>query len=111
MNQEINIERPRFKTRAHDQGFDLAIALPGVDRDAVKVSIEKQVLTITGERKNPEGEFDHQDHEAVRFELKVNLHEDLDTENIKATHRDGVLVLNLQKRRELAPRKIDILAN
>lgn len=111
MNNQITTERPRFKTRVHDQGFDLTVALPGVAKDALEVKLEKRLLTIEGERKEPEGEFQNRDHEAQKFELKVELHEDLDADNIKATHRDGVLVLSLQKRQELAPRKIDILTN
>ena len=111
MNKELNTLRPRYKTRAHDNGFDLAIALPGVARDQVDVTVEKRILTVVGERSLPEGEFDRHDQEATRYELKVNLHEDLDADSIQATHRNGVLVLALQKRKELAPRKIDILAN
>ena len=111
MNNQITTERPRFKTRAYDQGFDLTVALPGVAKDALEVKIEKRLLTIGGERKEPEGEFENRDHEALRFELKVELHEDLDADNIKATHQSGILTLSLQKRKELAPRKIDILAN
>ena len=67
----------------------------------VNVTVEKDVLTVTGERPNLTGDFERQDHEATRFELKVTLHEDLDPANIQATHRDGVLVLSLQKRREI----------
>ena len=111
MNNQITTERPRFKTRAYNQGFDLTIALPGVPKDALEVKIENRLLTIGGERREPEGEFQNRDHEALRFELKVELHEDLDADNIKATHQDGILTLSLQKRKELAPRKIDILAN
>ena len=111
MNSQTLTQRPRYKTRAHEGGFDLAVSLPGVNRDQVDVTVEKDVLTITGERPNLTGDFERQDHEATRFELKVTLHEDLDPANIQATHRDGVLVLSLQKRHEVAPRKIDILSN
>lgn len=111
MNSEIITQRPHYKTRAHEAGFDLAISLPGVARDQVNVTMEKNILTVTGERFQPTGEFEHQDVEATRYELKVTLHEDLDPANIQATHRDGVLILALQKRKELAPRKIDILSN
>jgi len=111
MNQELTTVNPRFKTRAHENGFDLAVALPGVSRDQVSVNLEKRVLTITGERPKLEGDFRRETSEELHYELKLNLHEDLDTENIQATHQDGVLVLKLQKRRELAPRKIDILSN
>ena len=111
MNPQISTQRPRFKTRNNDTGFDLAIALPGLAKEDVQISLEKRLLTIGGERKQLEGDFQNKDQEQLRFELKVELHEDLDAETIKATHQDGILTLSLQKRKELAPRKIDILAN
>lgn len=111
MNTQISTERPRFKTRTNDAGFDLSIALPGLAKEDVRISLEKRLLSISGERKTLEGEFQNHNQEALRFELNVNLHEDLDADNIKATHLDGILTLSLQKRKELAPRKIDILAN
>ena len=111
MNSQLINERPRFKTRAHESGFDLAIALPGVPRGQVDVTLEKNVLTVIGERANLEGDFEPRDHEAARYELKVTLHEDLDSQNIQASHHDGLLILALQKRKEVAPRKIDILSN
>ena len=111
MNTELTIERPRFKTRSAEAGLELAIALPGVPKDSLQVNLEKRLLTITGERKAPEGEFESADPEARKYELKVELHEDLDPNVISASYQEGILVLRLNKRQELAPRKIDILAN
>jgi HSP20 family protein len=111
MNEEIIKTQPRFKTRTHNEGFDLAVALPGVSRDDIEINLEKRVLTITGERRKLAGEFTRETSEEIHYELRVNLHEDLDAEEIKATHQDGVIVLHLRKRSELAPRKIDILSN
>ena len=111
MNTQISTERPRFKTRSTDTGLDLSIALPGLAKEKVQISLEKRLLNISGERTNLEGDFQDHDQEALKFELKVELHEDLDVNTIQATHQDGILTLSLQKRKELAPRKIDILAN
>ena len=111
MNNQIETQKPLYKTRAHDNGFDLIVALPGLRKENLEVNIEKRTLTLAGDRQPLEGDFLKQASETFRFELKVNLHEDLDTENIKATHQEGQLILTFQKRKELAPRKIDILAN
>lgn len=111
MNTEITTERPRFKTRTLDTGLELSIALPGVTKDQLKVDLEQRLISIDGERKPLTGDFQKSDQEARRFQLKVELHEDLDPDTIKATHQNGILTLQLQKRKELAPRKIDILAN
>ncbi|MDG1671103.1 MAG: Hsp20/alpha crystallin family protein [Akkermansiaceae bacterium] len=113
MNQIITNEstvtsRPPFKTDKTNTGIGLTVALPGVSKENLGVNAEGLLLTITGERSNPGGV---DSHEARRYELKLQLHEDLDTKKITAKYQNGVLTLGLQKREELAPKKINILAN
>ena len=107
-NESTVTSRPPFKTLKTDEGIDLTVALPGVTKDKLGVNAEGQLLTITGERGNPGGVGSH---EARRYELKLQLHEDLDTNKITAKYQNGMLTLGLQKREELAPKKINILAN
>jgi HSP20 family protein len=111
MKNKISIERPRFKTRAHEDGFDLAIALPGVNKKDLEVNLAKRLLTINANRRELEGNFERREQESLRFEFKVEIHENVDDKKIQVTHRDGILTLSFQRREELAPRKIDILAN
>jgi len=111
MNIQIPTERPNFKTRAHKEGFNIDISLPGVKKNDLEVSLAKRLLRINGIRKELEGNFERYEQEALRFELKVEIHEDVDDKKIQVTHRNGILTLSLQRRQELAPRKIDILAN
>ncbi|MDB4658040.1 Hsp20/alpha crystallin family protein [bacterium] len=111
MKTQIPTERPNFKTRAHKEGFDLDISLPGVKKKDLEVNLARRLLTINGNRRELDGNFERREQEALRFELKVEIHEDVDDEKIQVTHRDGILTLSLQRRQELAPRKIDILAN
>ncbi len=101
----IPTERPRLRSRVTEGGLELTILLPGVPKDALTVNLEDRLLTLTGERRF-EGGAEERD-----YHLKVNLHEDLDPNKIEARHQDGVLTLQLSKRKELAPRRIDILAN
>ncbi|MGC6466149.1 MAG: Hsp20/alpha crystallin family protein [Akkermansiaceae bacterium] len=110
MNEELITTRPRFKTRTFEAGLELVVALPGVPKDALEVHLEKRLLTVKGTRSQLE---DHEsaDQEARRYELKVELHEDLDPNVIDGSYQNGILKLKLNKRKELAPRKIDILAN
>lgn len=110
MKEQLTNERPCFKSRKTDEGIQVAVALPGVPRESLELNIEKRVLTITGERQAP-ADFEALDGEARKYELKLELHEDLDVQVIGASYQDGLLKLQLNKRQELAPRKIDILAN
>jgi len=101
----IPTERPRFRTQATEGGLELTILLPGVSKENLSVNIEDRQLSLTGERRFDGGA------EERDYQLEVNLHKDLDPSQIEARHQDGVLTLKLSKRAELAPRKIDILAN
>lgn len=98
-------ERPSFRTQAHDNGPELVVVLPGVSREQLSVNIEDHLLSITGERRF-EGGAEERD-----YQLRVRLHEDLDPLKIEASHQDGILRLKLNRRPELKPRQIDILAN
>lgn len=98
-------ERPRFRTKALDNGLELAVVLPGVSKEALTVNVEDRLLSITGERRFEKGAEDRD------YKLQVRLHDDLDLSKIEASHQDGVLRLKLSKRPELTPRRIDILAN
>ena len=111
MKTPIPTERPNFKTRALKEGFNIDISLPGVEKKDLEVTLAKRLLRINGIRKELEGNFERYEQEALRFELKVEIHEDVDDKKIQVTHRNGVLTLSLKRRQELAPRKINILAN
>ena len=111
MNSDKKYDRPRFASNRTENGLKLAIALPGVVKDEIKVSLEDSILSVNGLRPSLTGDFTNHDDEAKNLELKVELHPDLDPNNIEALHEHGVLNLTFHKRKELTPRKIDILAN
>lgn len=102
---------PRFKARNDDHGLHLAIALPGITKEEVEISLSDRLLTLHAQRKPLEGDFENLNQEAQQLHLKLRLHPDLDPTSIKATQQNGLLTLTLKKRKELTPRKIDILAN
>ena len=94
--------------------FVLRADLPGVDREAVDVSMEDGFLTITGERvAEDRGEVDGiERYERVsgRFFRRFSLPETADAEGIKARMRNGILEIDIPKQPEVQPRRIDIEA-
>jgi HSP20 family molecular chaperone IbpA len=85
--------------------------MPGVDEKSVKVTLEKDVLTISG---NVEPEV-HDSHRLVIHEYGVGDYErtftlsnEIDREHIKASVSDGVLRLTLPKAETARTRHIPI---
>jgi HSP20 family protein len=96
---------------------DLVVSfeLPGVSEKDVNVSITGDLLTVRGERQWQEQAKNDNYHRLERmygkFERSVQLPFPVQANKVKATYRDGVLVVTLPKAEEVKPReiKIDIL--
>src|SRR5262245_3197034 len=87
--------------------------LPGVDPAAIKVGIEKDVLTVSAQRKAPE----RKDNAEVWHRSEIGYGElgrsftlpaTIDGGRTEARYESGVLTLTLPKREEAKPRKIEV---
>jgi HSP20 family protein len=80
--------------------FVVALDLPGIDRDALDVSINDDRLTVRGERAPEEGVGKRRGNRpAGRFLARFGpLPQTVDQTKIAAEYRDGVLRLRLPKR-------------
>ena len=87
---------------------------PGVDAAKLDVQVDRGVLTISGERLEPES----QDAEKVtvyarerfngRFKRTVGLSDDVDPNKVEARYRDGVLRISVGRRESVQPKRITI---
>jgi HSP20 family protein len=97
----------------YEDGHEITVKadMPGVSRDRLDVHVEGNNLAIEGRATidMPEGmEALHADIRTTRFRRSFALSNELDTGNIGAEMKDGVLTLRLPKRAELQPRKIEV---
>lgn len=87
------------------------LEMPGVGRDNIDITVDKDELTVTGHRTRSadEGyEVVHQERLLLNFRRSFVLSERIDTGNIAASYDNGVLQLTLPKSAEAKPRKISI---
>lgn len=87
--------------------------LPGVDEKHVDVSLENNVLTITGyqDRSEPEGcELLYRGYESGVFRRSFTLTSDIDRTKITAKIANGVLRVLLPKAPRAQTRKIEVQA-
>ncbi len=86
--------------------------LPGVKADDVRISLENNVLTIRGEKKQTAEEHTERVHRYERcygvFERSFTVPTTVDADHIKALYEDGVLTLTLPKMERAKPRQISV---
>ena len=94
-----------------DGQFVVAFDLPGVDIESVDLNVERNVLTVRAERKDPTGpdtELIASERPRGVFSRQLILGDTLDTENVKASYDLGVLTLRIPVAEQAKPRKIEI---
>lgn len=105
--------RPAVDIFEDGNGLTLVADLPGVTRERLDIKVDAHTLTLEAEAviDMPE-DMDalYADVNSTRFRRQFSLSKELDTEQINATMKDGVLTLHLSRRAELRPRKIEVEA-
>jgi len=103
--------RPQVNIFEDADGITLEADMPGVDKDRLRLQVDKDALLIEGDIHcaMPEGmETLHADVRAMRFSRSFALSRELDTGSIDASLKDGVLKLRIPKRAEERPRRIEV---
>jgi HSP20 family protein len=92
--------------------FVVAFDLPGVDKDAIDIDIERNVLTVRAERRpvdlGDQAVAQQSERPHGVFARQLFLGDALDTERIDATYDNGVLVLRIPIAEKAKPRKVAV---
>lgn len=92
---------PRVDIAETDKSFEIKAEIPEVDKDDVKVTVNKGILTIQGERKQEKEEKGKKFHRIERFygsfTRSFTLPDNIDENSIKASFKEGVLKLKIKK--------------
>ena len=85
-----------------ETGYELELVAPGFDKEDFKIKLDKNLLTISGEKKKAgEGTTDkyiRKEYTNQVFERSFTVEETIDAENISAKYVNGILTLNLPKK-------------
>ncbi len=96
-----------------ENGLHVVVDLPGVEKSGLKLSVENDILTIEGHVNavNSDTSYLIREFEPSNYFRQFELSESVDSENIKAELKSGVLSIFLPRAEALKPRTIDVKIN
>lgn len=103
---------PAMDLLEQDDQLIVKAELPGMTAEDIDISVQGNVLTLRGEKKeerNEEGKrFHYVERRSGMFHRTLSLPTEVDAENINASYRDGVLTIKLPKSEAAKPRRIAV---
>jgi HSP20 family protein len=103
---------PRIDVEETDKEITVKADLPGVDPNAVEITVTGNILTVAGEKKEEKEENKKNFHRLERFEGKfyrqIALPAGADADKVNATSANGVITITIPKKPELQPKKINV---
>ena len=103
---------PPVDVRETDNSYVFAAELPGLTKDDVEITLEDNLLTLSGERELGEKSEDENYHRVERshgkFSRSFSLPSQVDNSKVAASFQDGVLTIEVPKSEQAKPRKIEI---
>jgi HSP20 family protein len=103
---------PAWEVLESDSEFKVILDLPGFAPEDVSVELKKDLLTVTGHRKETKSEEKNHVHVRERkfgkFQRVLAFREPVENDNVAASLENGVLTIQVPKAKEAQPKKIDI---
>jgi HSP20 family protein len=105
-------EWPSLDLEDKGKEFLLTAEMPGLKKDNVQLEVEDQAVEIRGSTSwNKDEKTDryvHRERAAQSFHRRIELPEEIDTNNVRATMNDGLLELTLPKKYPKEKKKVNI---
>ena len=114
-NFNTGITLPAVNIKETSDEFVLELAIPGMKKSDFTIDVENKILSIASEVKHEDEET--KDHYTKRefgyssFKRTFTLPDSVESDKVKASYKDGVLMITLPKREEAKqkpPKRIEI---
>lgn len=95
---------PAVNITEGNESYTIEVAAPGLEKKDFRIDLDNEVLTISSDRKNENEEtgdqYTRREFGYERFSRSFNLPEMVDSEKISASHKNGILLVNIPKKEE-----------
>ena len=104
LDNDSNLSTPAVNIAENGESYSIEVAAPGLAKNDFKINLDHNVLTISSAREDrkeeKEGKYTRQEFSYSSFSRSFTLPESVDAEKISASHKDGILYINIPKREE-----------
>jgi HSP20 family protein len=103
-NQTVRKSFVPANVKETEKSYQLEIVAPGFEKSDFKISLDQNLVTISGEKKNETKENEKQirnEYNYHSFKRSFTIDEKIDATGISANYVNGVLILNLPKQEEV----------
>ena len=108
------VAAPRTNIAETEQAFEVTIDLPGIKPEEVNVEICEGQLCVSGEHKEEKEQKGKTYHRVERhfgqFRRVIPLGAGVESDQVDATYKDGVLKITVPKSKEALSRRIEVKA-
>jgi HSP20 family protein len=96
---------PAVNIYENNEKFEIEIAAPGLDKEDFKIDLKDDYLMVYSERKDQKeekerGKVVRTEFRYSSFQRSFSVPKDIDVSAINATHKNGILHIELPKRKE-----------
>lgn len=96
-----------------EKGGDLVLVaeLPGIKKEDLQLQVKGNTLRLAGERTINYGEnisYHRSERNSTKFDRTLKLPINIETDQVKAEYKDGILVISLPRAESDKPRQIAI---
>ena len=113
-NTETRVWVPAIDLIEKKDAYIVRAELPGVDRSAIDITFEKNILTISGQKsalieaKEEELRVFAAERVSGSFSRSLRMPDYIDGDKIGAEYKDGLLTVTIPKAELAQPRKIEL---
>ena len=105
---------PLVKMGEDKENVFIEALAPGVNPETLNLSLAKNVLSISGEKTEPnipEEKFHRNERGSGKFVRTIELDSGVDFDRVSAEYKNGILYISIPKAEAAKPRQIEIKIN
>ncbi|GAB2980551.1 Hsp20/alpha crystallin family protein [Mucilaginibacter puniceus] len=104
LSDKFAIRTPAVNIAETENEFEVELAVPGLKKEDFKINLEKNVLTVSAEKKDEEvnenKKYSKREYSYSSFTRSFTLPQSADQNKIEADYTDGILKLTIAKKEE-----------